>query len=159
MDFSTAINRVLGSEGGYANDPNDPGGETNWGISKRAHPDLDIASLTRDQAVAIYKTELWDRIAPDNLPAFVQFQVLDFAINSGIGTAIRYLQRAVGVADDGVWGPISAQAVTIMPPCDLALRYLAARLDFLTRLHNWPTAGRGWARRIAADLLYEAEDL
>src|SRR3990167_2821806 len=104
-DFTKMFDRLLGHEGGYTNDPNDPGGETNWGISKRSYPDLDIKALTRDEAKVIYKRDFWDKL-PTFSPA-VKFQVFDFGINSGFSTAIRYLQRVVGVADDGQWGPVS----------------------------------------------------
>ncbi len=158
MTFEIAIDRVLGLEGAYTDGAGDPGGETHWGISKRAYPDLDIASLSRDGAVAIYRRDFWEHVDADRLPDGVQFQALDFAVNSGISTAIRYLQRAVGVADDGWWGAHSRAAATALSESDLVLRYLAERIDFLTRRANWPTAGKGWMRRLAADLRYGAED-
>lgn len=79
-------------------------------------------------------------------------------MNSGIETAVRYYQRALGVAEDGHFGPISLAASKAMSESDQIMRTLGARLDFMTRLSNWPAAGRGWARRIAADLAYGAVD-
>lgn len=156
MDFDTAFSRLIDSEGGYVNDPQDPGGETKFGISKRSYPDLDIANLTLDQAKAIYLRDFWNPLG-DAHPA-IKFQAFDFAVNSGIGTAIRKLQLAVGVADDGHWGPISAAALAKMELNDVLLRFLAYRLLFMTDLSTWPAFGRGWARRIAKNLLYSAED-
>ena len=156
--FDIAINRLLGNEGGYVNDPNDPGGETKWGISKRSYPNLDIANLTRDQAIAIYKADFWDKIDGDAMPQGVGFQSLDFAVNSGIQTALRALQRAIGVADDGVFGPVSLAALKAADPADTIMRLLAERLMFMTGLSGWASFGRGWARRIAADLRYGAAD-
>lgn len=156
--FDVAINRLLTNEGGYVNNPSDPGGETKWGISKRSYPNLDIASLTRDQAIAIYKTDFWDKIDGDAMPAGVGFQALDFAVNSGISTAIRALQRAVGVADDGNFGPVSLAALKTQSPADTIMRFLAERLMFMTGLSTWPNFGKGWARRIAANLRYGAAD-
>ena len=156
--FDIAINRLLGNEGGYVNDPNDPGGETKWGISKRSYPNLDIASLTRDQAISIYRTDFWDKIDGDAMPPGVGFQLLDFAVNSGIQTAIRALQRALGVADDGVFGPVSLAALKAADPADTIMRLLAERLMFMSGLSGWANFGRGWARRIAADLRYGAAD-
>ena len=156
--FNLFINRILGVEGGYVNDPADPGGETNWGISKRSYPDLDIKNLTRDEAIAIYERDFWQPIAANDLPSSVAYQALDFAVNSGISTAIRALQRASGVADDGNFGPISQKAVSTASETDLILRLLAERLMFMTGLKNWASAGRGWARRIATDLRYGALD-
>src|SRR5688500_3822527 len=105
MNFDTAFDRLIGHEGGYVNDPQDPGGETNWGISKRSYPNVDIKALTRDGAKAIYLADFWNPLA-DADPA-IKFQVFDFAVNGGLPVAIRKLQAAIGVADDGHWGPQS----------------------------------------------------
>ncbi len=157
MTFDDAFDRLIGHEGGYVNDPSDPGGETNWGISKRSYPDVDIKALTRDDAKAIYRRDFWDRVGGDVYDG-VAFQAFDFAVNSGIETAVRYLQRSIGVADDGHWGPVSVKALALMSESDVILLLLANRLDFMTRLKNWPNASRGWARRIAANMRYGAED-
>jgi lysozyme family protein len=159
MTFDIAINRVLGNEGGYVNNPADPGGETNWGISKRAYPNVDIANLTRDGAVAIYRSDFWDTVHADQMPAALQFQALDFAVNSGVQTAIRKLQAAAGVADDGYWGPVTQTAIAAMNPIALTVRFLAERLDYMRRLSTWGTFGSGWAGRIVADLKFAADDL
>jgi lysozyme family protein len=156
--FDTAINRLLGNEGGYVNNPADPGGETNWGISKRSYPNLDIATLTREAAIAIYKSDFWDKVDGDALPPGVGFQMLDFAVNSGIGTATRALQRAVGVADDGAFGPMSLAALKAQSAADTIMRLLGERLLFMSGLRGWADFGKGWARRIAADLRYGAAD-
>lgn len=156
MDFDTAFSRLIDSEGGYVNDPADPGGETKFGISKRSYPDVDIANLTLDGAKAIYLRDFWNPLG-DAHPA-IKFQAFDFAVNSGIGTAIRKLQLAVGVADDGHWGPKSAAALAAMDLNDVLMRFAAQRLLFMTSLSTWAEFGKGWARRIAKDLLYAAED-
>lgn len=153
MDFDTAFTKLIGHEGGYVNDPRDPGGETKFGISKRAYPDVNIASLTLDDARAIYRRDYWDRARCDQLPPQVAFQVFDTAVNSGIGQAIRFLQRAVGVADDGQVGPLTMASVRRMDPEAVAARFNGQRLDFMTRLSTWDTFGKGWARRIASNLM------
>ena len=158
MNFDIAFDRLIGHEGGYVNDPNDPGGETNWGISKRSYPDVDIKALTRDEAKAIYRRDFWDYIHAEKLHDGVAWQAMDFAINSGIQTAIRKLQSALNVADDGHWGPRTEAAAQEMSETDQIMRLLAKRLDYMTRLKNWPHHGAGWARRIAANLLYGAVD-
>lgn len=152
------IERVLGHEAGYANDPTDPGGETKWGISKRSYPKLDIAHLTREQAIDIYRRDFWVPLRADKLHDGVAYQLLDSAVNSGIGQSIRFLQRAVGVADDGVFGPMSRSALEATSETDCIMLFLAERLDFMTRLKNWPNHGRGWSRRIAGNLRYGAID-
>lgn len=156
--FDTYIDRILGHEGGYVNDPRDRGGETKFGISKRAYPNVNIAALTREAAIEIYRKDYWGRMQGDLLPSDVAFQVLDAAINHGIGNAIRWLQRSVGVADDGALGPQSLAAIRSKSPVDILLCFNAERLEFYTKLSTWPTYGKGWAKRIAANLKYAAQD-
>lgn len=159
MSFETSIERLLGHEGGLVDNPNDPGGLTQWGISQRTYPKLDIKALTREQAVALYRRDFWEPIGGDSLPEGVAYQLLDFAVNSSISTALRLLQRAIGVADDGHIGPVTLAAIKATDPHDLIMRFLAERLDFLTRCRNWPNASRGWTRRVATNLRYGAEDV
>ena len=157
LAFDVIFDRVLSHEGGYVNDPSDPGGETQWGISRRSYPHVDVKVLTREGAKAIYKRDFWDRLKMGGMHDGVAYQLFDFAVNSGIETAVRCLQRAVGVADDGHWGAVSAAAEAAMAESDTIMRLCAERLDFLTRLKNWPDHGKGWARRIAGNLRYGAE--
>lgn len=157
-NFDKAFDRLLGNEGGYTAGAGDPGGETNWGISKRSYPSVDIKDLTRDGAKAIYLTDFWGRIHADDMPYSIAFQVFDFAVNSGIETAVRHLQRAVGVADDGHWGPISREAVRSKKESTIIMLFTAERLEFWTRLSNWQIAGKGWARRAATNLRFGASD-
>lgn len=158
MNFDDAFDRLLGHEGGYVNDPSDPGGETNWGISKRSYPGVDIKHLSRDGARAIYRRDFWDRINANSMYDGLAFQVFDFAINSSIETAVRYLQRALGVADDGYWGPRTQAAAAAISESDAIMRLNALRLEYMASLKNWPHHGKGWARRIARNLLYGAVD-
>lgn len=158
MTFDTAFDRLLGHEGNYVNNPNDPGGETNWGISKRSYPNLIIKELTREDAYNIYKHDFWDRIHADQLLDGITFQLFDFAVNSGIETAIRYFQRSLGVADDGYFGPVSLAVVYKTSESDMIMNLNAERLDFMTRLKDWDSFSRGWARRIASNLRYGAID-
>lgn len=158
MNFDTAFDRLMGHEGGYVNDPNDPGGETNWGISKRSYPNEDIKGMTKERAKIIFRRDFWDKVKGDQLHDGVAWQAADFAYHSGPSTAVRYLQRAVGVADDGDWGPASKAAAAAMSETDTIMRLLGERLDYMTRLVNWPHHGRGWARRIAGNLRYGAID-
>lgn len=158
MTFDDCFTRLLGHEGQYVNNPRDPGGETNWGISKRSYPNVDIKNLTRGQAREIYMRDFWLRINADKLQDGVAYQLFDFAVNSGIETAVRYFQRAVGVADDGHWGPASQAAADVMSESDQIMLLNAERLDYMTRLSNWPDASKGWSRRIAGNLRYGAQD-
>lgn len=153
MNFDTTFDKLISHEGGYVFDLRDPGGETKFGISKRSYPTLDIKALTLADAKAIYRRDFWDRAQCDKLPAALAFDVFDTAVNSGIGQAIRFLQRAVGVADDGVIGPLTLSALQRMNDDSAVLaRFNGHRLDFMTRLSTWDVFGKGWARRIAANL-------
>lgn len=158
MNFDLAFDRLISHEGGYVNHPDDPGGETKWGISKRSYPQLNIKALTRDDAKVIYRRDFWERIKGDTLPDGVAYQLFDFAVNSGIDTTIRYFQRALGVADDGHFGPASAAAAAKATESDMIMNLNAERLEFMSKLTVWPTFGKGWARRIAGNLRYGAID-
>jgi lysozyme family protein len=158
VNFEQIFDRLLGHEGGYVNHPNDPGGETNWGISKRTYPRTDIKNLTRAQARDIYFQDFWMPLHGDKLFDGVAFQLFDFAVNSGIQTAIRAYQRALGVADDGHFGAMSLAAANAASESDQIMGILAERLDFFTRLNGWDSFGRGWVRRVAADLRYGMQD-
>lgn len=158
MNFDLAFDRLIGNEGGYVNNPGDPGGETNFGISKRSYPTVDIASLTREQAKVIYFRDFWQRGQMDRYDPAIAFQVFDIAVNSGIETAIRLLQRAAGVADDGHVGPVTLAAIKSRSVTDLLMLIIAERLIFWCKLSTWPTFGKGWARRAADNLKYAAQD-
>jgi lysozyme family protein len=156
MTFDEAFDRLLGHEGGYVNDPNDPGGETSWGISKRSYPNVDIKNLTRDGAKAIYLRDFWEPLG--NADGAIKFQVFDFAVNGGLSTGLRKLQAAIGVADDGHWGPVSAGALARMDKNDVLLRFNAQRIRYYTSLSKWPRYGAGWVNRVAGNLDYAAQD-
>lgn len=153
MTFDKCFEKLIGHEGGYSNNPKDPGGETKYGISKLAYPALDIADLTVDDAKAIYKRDYWDRAQCDRLPPAIAYQVFDGAVNSGIGNSIRWLQGAAGVAVDGVVGPLTIRAVGDKDNPVLLARFNGFRLKFMASLSTWDVFGRGWARRIADNLL------
>jgi lysozyme family protein len=158
IDFDDAIERILSHEGGYVNNPADPGGETQWGIAKRSYPTVNIKTLTREGAKAIYLRDFWTPVASKISDSALCFQVLDAAVNHGIGNAIRFLQRALGVADDGAFGPASIEALKARDPHDVHLLFMAERFEFWTRLNAFDTFGRGWVRRGAQNLRYLAKD-
>lgn len=156
--FQKLIERILSHEGGYVFHPRDPGGETKWGISKRTYPNVDIKNLTREDAILIYYRDFWKPIKGERLHDGTAFQLLDSAVNSGISQSIRFLQRALGVADDGQFGPISLAASEQMSESDQIMRFNAERIEFMTKLSTFDAFGRGWMRRIAANLRYGAID-
>ena len=152
-DFDKAFERVIGHEGGYVNDPRDPGGETKYGISKRAYPNVDIKNLTLDQAKEIYRRDYWNRLHLDELPVAVRFDLFDAAINSGVSAAAKFLQRAAGTAADGVIGKLTIAAANGMDPQRLDKRLSGYRLQYLCDLFTFPTFGKGWVRRVAFNLI------
>ena len=153
MDFDEAFERLIGHEGGYVNDPRDPGGETQYGISKRSYPAEDIRSLTLERAKAIYRRDFWNAVRGEELPAVLKFAMFDAAVNSGPKQAIKWLQQSVRVEVDGLFGPKTMVGVRIVNPDRTAARIAGYRLMFMTELGAWTSYGRGWARRIAANLI------
>lgn len=106
------IERTLQYEGGYSFNPDDPGGETNFGIDKASHPDVDIKNLTKDQAIQIYRDYYWDAIycsSLSNVP--IRWKIFDMAVNMGVNHTVKTLQNLVGVTEDGVMGPQTINAV------------------------------------------------
>jgi lysozyme family protein len=132
-EFLIAVGRVLSNEGGYSSDPLDPGGATRFGISARAYPGVDIASLTRDDAVKIYWRDWWLKFGFARLPAAAAAKTFDLAVNMGPAHAIECLQRALRacghrVSEDGALGAGTALAASRADPAALtsALRSEAA---------------------------------
>lgn len=161
--FKPLFDRLIGHEGGYVNDPRDAGGETHWGVTQRtARANGYVGSMkamTRDDAFAIYYSAFWLRYRCDELPVALSFQFFDACVNHGFGNAARILQRAIGVADDGVFGRITLSKITQLSDVELVLRFNAERQRFYTRLKSFQRFGRGWARRVADNLDYAADDL
>jgi len=152
--------RINGAEGGYAdrNIEDDPGGETKWGISKRSYPYLDIRNLTLNDAAIIYRRDFILPLASKDLSRGVTYQLLDFAVHSGIPRAIKSLQAELRLKPDGIVGDITRAKISSTSDSDLVQLIIAARLEFLTTLPNWPSNSRGWCRRMAKNLRYGAID-
>ena len=162
LTFIQIFNRLIGHEGGYVNDPRDPGGETNWGITKRTAQangyQGSMRTMTREQAYKIYYSAFWLRYQCDKMPDAVAFQFFDAAVNHGLGNASRMLQRAVNVADDGIIGNMTIAAIKKMAISDVIMRLNAERLEFYCKLSTFATFGKGWVRRVAGNLKYGAID-
>ena len=150
MNFDRAFEIIIGHEGGYVNDPRDPGGETKYGISKRAYPAEDIQNLTLDRAKFLYKRDYWDAVDAESIPGAARLMVFDCSVNCGVTTAKKLLQRAVDVKDDGVFGPKTRAAVSATP--DIEQRFAGYWLQYYTDLKGFETYGKGWVRRVANDL-------
>jgi lysozyme family protein len=150
--FEKAFQRTIGHEGSYVLDPRDPGGETKWGVSRRSYPRENIAEMTIERARVIYERDFWVAAKCDEMPDKLAAEVFDAAVNSGIPQAARWLQRALGVADDGVIGAVTLSAARACSVDAAVARFLGWRLAFMADLSTWPAFGRGWARRVAGNL-------
>lgn len=127
--FDVAFGIVVGLEGGYVNDPKDPGGETKYGISKRRYPNIDIPRLTLDEAKAIYFRDYWNSEGCDKLEWTEALLVFDCAVNGGHPQ--RWLQMYAGQSAG-----------------DFAIAFQAEHIQYLASLPNWAHEARGWARRL-----------
>lgn len=152
MNIEEALAHLYDSEGGYSDHPADKGGPTMYGVTERVARQHgytgDMRDLPLSVATTIYRKQYWGMIKADQLPEALRFHVFDAAVNSGNVQAIKWLQQCAGVKVDGIIGPITIKAAASVSPA----KYSAVRLRFMTGLKNWPTFGRGWARRIADNL-------
>ena len=152
MNFDQALAIVLKHEGGYVNHPSDPGGETNYGITKRVAQangyNGDMKTIPMDVVRRIYRKDYWDAIRAEELPADLRLPVFDAAVNSGPKRAIQWLQAAVGANADGAFGPRTLAAVQATPSKQAAMKMCANRLDFLASLSHFNSFGKGWVRRV-----------
>ena len=146
-DFHRCIDPILAEEGGLSNHPDDPGGLTKYGISQRSYPTLNIAALTLANAKDIYQHDYWLPIRGDQLPSGLDLLMLDCAINQGPTTAIKLLQRALRIHDDGICGPITLNHSIVSMP-DVMDAFAAERALRYELNPNEATFGRGWYRRL-----------
>ncbi|MEW9585526.1 glycoside hydrolase family 108 protein [Paraburkholderia sp. DGU8] len=153
--FDDAFDALIGNEGGYSNNPADPGGETMWGVTARvaraAGYTGPMKNLPRDTAKAIAKKLYWDPLRLDELDARVAFQILDANYNGG--HPVIWMQGAAGAKVDGLIGPATIAAVQATDPLRFLLRWNALRLRYFTSLKTFGTFGRGWTNRIANNLM------
>jgi lysozyme family protein len=156
QNFAAALALVLRDEGGYVDDPRDPGGATNMGITLRTLaawrgttlPKSEVMNLTVAEAGKIYKARYWDAIRGDDLPVGLDYAVFDYAVNSGPGAAASALQRVLSVPMDGVIGPVTLAAASKSPTTAI-LMLCANRLQFLEGLSTWGAFGNGWSARVS----------
>ena len=162
QNFQKSLARVLKHEGGYVNHPRDPGGATNKGITQavyNAYRKLNKKSLESVRFISdtdvrqIYKRQYWDKVSGDKLPPGLDYAVFDYAVNSGVSRAVKYLQAQLGVAQDGVIGLMTLNAIgkqtdglTVL--VEFIRTYCENRVSFLRRLKTFTTFGKGWLRRV-----------
>lgn len=153
-NFDPCMEEIFPQEGGYVNHKDDPGGETNMGISRRSYPDEDIKGMTKARAKEIYRRDFWDKVRGDDLPYGIDLVALDPAINSGVSRGSRWLQQGLGMTGkdvDGIVGNATVAAAKAAPDRRAVIKAAcAARMGFLRGLKTWGTFGRGWSRRVAS---------
>lgn len=144
--FDAAFALVVALEGGFASDPDDPGGVTRFGISARAYPALDIAHLPLDEAKAIYRRDYWDPHHCGTMPWRWALAVFDGVVNQGTA-AIPLLQRAVGGKEDGVVGPETLRRL-MQAGGEPFAEFLALRAQHYAGSNGFARFGRGWLKRL-----------
>ncbi|QPC43482.1 glycoside hydrolase family 108 protein [Kaustia mangrovi] len=156
--LSDALRLMFGHEGGYVNDPKDPGGPTKYGVTLatlaahrgRKVTAADVRNLTLSEARIIYRKSYWKQSGGDLLPRGLDYAVFDFGVHSGPATAVKVLQRLVGVSQDGIVGIQTVDAVRRYKGGlrELIDDYCNARLAYLRSLRGWRRYARGWTVRV-----------
>ena len=156
-NFDKCFALIIGNEGGFVDNPKDPGGMTNLGVTRRNWEiylnrdvtETEMRELTPEIVKPFYKSLYWDKIKGDQLPAGIDYAAFDFAVNSGVSRAIKILQQIAGVLVDGSLGPKSMEAIKSCNSKQTVEAICGMRLDFLKRLPTFETFGKGWSRRVA----------
>ena len=152
FNFDEIIERVIEHEGGYVNDPDDAGGKTNWGISERFYPTLDILNLTKEQAKEIYKRDYWDKNRVEELPYHLRHIFFDMCVNQGRRTAVKILQRATNskgknLKVDGGMGPATLKAIEYIELERVRAYRIKYYADLVTSKPEQDKFYFGWFRR------------
>ena len=145
--FQVALDFTLAEEGGYVNNPKDPGGETKFGISKRAYPNEDIKNLTRDRAIELYERDYWNACRCSGMHTAVAMVVFDTAVNCGVGAASRWVQRVAGVTQDGVIRSVTLAALNRIEQQQAVALILRERMFATMQTATWDSFKNGWSSR------------
>jgi len=155
--FTRCVDLIFRHEGGFVDDPADPGRATNMGITLgtlaavRGTPVSreDVQNLTRDEARQIYRAQYWNALGCDSLPAGIDLVVFDFGVNAGVARSAKLLQQLVHVEADGEIGPITVGAARTIDPAHIINAFSDARMDHYRGLSTWERFRNGWTRRTA----------
>lgn len=155
-NFEACLGVILESEGGFVDNPHDPGGATNLGVTLRTlsawngRPAsiADVEALTPASVAPIYRADYWGVTHCPELPAGVDLMTFDAAVNEGPGAGMRQLQAACGVASDGLYGPATAAAIASLDVATLIRSFAATRCAFYRDLAGFPRFGVGWLARV-----------
>ncbi len=147
-DFDTIINFILEMEGHYSVHPDDPGGETKFGISKKAYPKLDIKTITLEHAKGIYYSDYWLTSLAPAMPGKLRLVYMDAAVNQGIFKTDTMLKDILGTKMEGKIGPDTLRKAHSFNEKGLVVEFLRARSEHYRKLKNWDVFGRGWMNRL-----------
>ena len=150
-NFEECLKMLLHHEGGYVDHPEDPGGETNLGVTKRVYDEWggekNMKDLTPEDVAPIYRENYWNRLKCDDLPSGVDFCAFDWGVNSGTGRAAKALQKVVGANPDGAIGPKTLALIAKQDPKYMIEEFGKIRQEFYENLSTFKTFGKGWTRR------------
>ena len=153
-NFQKCLDLVLKSEGGWVNNPADPGGETNLGVTKKVweewvgHDVKTMKGLTPADVAPMYQAKYWMACYANQLPVGVDYMAFDAAMNMGPGRAVKLLQEAMGCVPDGVIGPRTMQLIAQKDPQDVVNAYSNRKTSFYESLPTFATFGKGWLKRV-----------
>jgi hypothetical protein len=155
-NFDRSLKLVLKSEGGYVNNPKDPGGESMMGVTKNAWStwlkrpiaDGEMAKLTVADITPFYKALYWDKSYCNQLPTGIDYMVFDASVNMGVGLSIKLFQKSLGGVPDGIIGPNTMKLINEMNVKTMIDKYSAQKEMFYKSLGTFPTFGKGWLARV-----------
>jgi lysozyme family protein len=153
-NFKECLDLVLKSEGGWVNNPADPGGETNLGVTKRVweeyvgHPVKTMKDLTKDDVAPMYELKYWRPCYCEVLPRGLDFAVFSMGVNAGPGRSIKLLQQSIGCVPDGVIGPRTRELISSNNGANLIAKFSETRREYYRSLKTFPIFGKGWLARV-----------
>ena len=155
-NFKECLAIVLKSEGGFVNHPDDPGGMTNLGVTKRVweeytgHPadEKIMRGLTPEKVAPLYEQRYWRPTYCEVLPRGLDLLVYSMAVNGGPGRAVKLLQQSIGCIPDGVVGPRTMELIKSSNVAELIAKYSDTRRSYYRSLKTFPVFGKGWLNRV-----------
>ena len=152
-DFKECLDLVLKSEGGWVNNPKDPGGETNLGVTKAVweewvgHPVATMKNVTKDLVAPLYEQRYWRPCYGEVLPRGVDLLSFSMAVNAGPGRAVKLLQQSLGCVPDGVIGPATRSLILASNSATLIAKFSETRREYYKSLGK-PMFEKGWLARV-----------
>ncbi len=158
-NFLPCLHEVLGLEGGYSDDPRDPGGPTNFGITRAGWASVckvpissvtaeDMQRLTLSEAASVYRKFYWNAMCCEDMARGVDLMVFQFGVNAGIDTSAQVLQQICAVTTDGIIGPITLAAARHIVPVTLINRLAKQQIECYQGFSEWDVFGAGWVNRV-----------